>query len=112
MSFVELTWQIKPDHRFGLSISPRISYFDLKSLRFQQTEKRLEAEYFRTADDLDTGRPYWMFNLQLNAYILSSTNGRIFFRSNYVFMVSNMKQDFFQAQLGYAFNILRRRPGR
>lgn len=106
MSFLELTWQLKSDHRLGLSISPRISYFDLKSPRFQQV-----AKLANTDADTGGGTPFWMCNVQINAFLVPSANGRFFLRTNYTFMYDNMKQDFFQAQIGYAFNILKRKPG-
>lgn len=106
VSFAELTWQVKPDHRLGFSVSPRISYLDLKSPRFQQVAKLRDD-----VGDAGGGTPFWMFSVQLNTFILPSENGRLFFRANYTFMYDHQKQDFFQAQLGYAFNILKRKPG-
>ena len=100
VSFAEVLAQIKPDYRFGVSISAKISYLDVKASQFGQVLK---------SSDVTSGPGYWMYNFKVDTFLNPTENGKLFFRVIYNTMVDDLSQGFFQAQLGYSFNILKHR---
>ena len=104
-SFWEAQWMIKTDARFSISLYYRLIYLNMLTEKFQLEQ----IDNNQKTRDFEADR--WLQSIQLLASIKLSdkSSGRLFFRGTLTYESSNMNNNYFQAQLGYSFNILQKK---
>jgi len=104
-SFWEAQWMIKTDARFSISLYYRLIYLNMLTEKFQLEQ----IDNIRKTRDFEADR--WLQSIQLLASIKLSdkSSGRLFFRGTLTYESNNMNNNYFQAQLGYSFNILQKK---
>ncbi|MEM9822163.1 MAG: hypothetical protein AAF985_13865 [Bacteroidota bacterium] len=102
--FPEITWSISPHSRFRISYSAK--YFRLFHLTDDFALVSNRKKFFNNQKDNDP----WLLNFKFLAALRfnDDANGELFFRSYFTFLPNSASQNFFQAQIGYAFNIFDR----
>jgi hypothetical protein len=110
----ELIWQIKPDPRYGVSLGSSLNYMftrhpeiiEVGNLRKyevenENTNNNYLCSFFMLAH-LKTGLS---FNDEERT---GESKGEFFFKMAYNFVDTDHEQNFFQAQLGYSFYLLKK----
>jgi hypothetical protein len=108
----EIVWKIKPDPRYGFSFLWKLSSLILADKDVVSVSNISEFE--RSADPGST----YISTFQIAAFIRTSSlqpskntnqKGELFFRFNYNSLGSNYQENYFQAQLGYSFYLLKKK---
>ncbi|MEL7159228.1 MAG: hypothetical protein AAFN92_00610, partial [Bacteroidota bacterium] len=106
----DIRMEFNPDPRFGLEIAYRPTYVTLLDNDVLQVDN--EERFFASDGRSRTDKVVHVFQLLANIRINREANGQFFFRTNFSLSGDDRNNNFLQAQIGYAFNILSRTEGR
>ena len=101
--FPEVYWVISPQSRFQIGYSIKYNWL-----------KNFSHDYVLVTDNKDSQNDVFKngwtstisFKFLASLRLSSKSNNELFFRSCYNYMPKDPSQSYFQAQLGYSFNIL------
>jgi hypothetical protein len=106
VSFLELypqaSLQFFTDERFGFTITERPSYLFLASDQISLNT------YKNGTKELDGCPKRWVNMIEFLATLKINDNGKLFFRYRFTSSIDNFNDNFYQAQVGYSFNILKK----
>lgn len=110
----EVTLSIKPDTRFGMSVSASMTFFNLKNddvLQVGNIKKFLMENQVVKGSYIGS----FSFNANLKSGIIidsrgngNQSKGEFFFKCSYNVLNTETSQNYFQALLGYSFNLLKK----
>lgn len=104
----EVSWQIFPDRRYGLSVTQRFIHFKTYSNQVTQVvDSAHYTDYLRSLkgdrskiDEYNPSR--WLGSTEVFAFYRPSEYNKLFFRYRYNWDLGNTRQNFHQLQLGIA----------
>lgn len=104
-TFFETQWNIKSDSRYTIALFYRYIGLDLLTDKFKMERVNL------TQQTKVLNRENRMHNVQLLASIrpFKNNNGQLFFRGTVTFEKDNSNNNYFQAQVGYSFNVFQKK---
>jgi hypothetical protein len=105
--FPELTLSVSPHSRFRLTYNAKLYYLFSFTDDFSMVSHK--NNFLLGEEDIHP----WVLSLKFLAAlrISNEANGELFFRSYFNFLPGYASQNFFQAQIGYAFNIFDSKNG-
>jgi len=99
----DITVRFLEDARFGLWLKQGINY--LYSTNNQVAQIKAENE-FLSSFDIGSPASYWYLTTEVYANIKFSSASQMFARVRFHSQLGNINSNYFQAQLGFAFNII------
>jgi hypothetical protein len=105
--YPEINWTISPHSRFQIAYS--MKYYWLKNFSKDFVLVSDEQEFLTGASSGHDWATFISFKFLATMRLNNKTNTQLFFRSYYNYLPGNPSQNYFQAQIGYAFNIFERK---
>jgi hypothetical protein len=105
--YPKINWTISPHSRFQIAYS--VIYYWLKNFSKDFMLVSNEQEFLTGISNRHNWATFLSLKFLATMRLPNKTNTQLFFRSYYNYLLRNPSQNYFQAQIGYAFNIFERK---